>query len=264
MLRVYHGPMLVLVPSLSGQNTDLKLPGHSRLVLAQDCGYITAWYDCGFYFIFCMYVFFQSHRANGMVNSVIKDVKGEGIAKNDYKTPLFLYSQMWPLAFELYYCSCPQHICQNSGSFYFHQRIIKVSMIFSHICFFLTSITSPALYCDLRRLPNSMSSSPSHQYDKSSWFFKKGLWNLWSDSCNWKCPSYTWMIFWLGTQIYGLTFFPWGFMCVAYLLKDILRTVWLFSSLNCHGFSALIFEIISLYVKSSRSIILLLGLVGKQ
>lgn len=51
-------------------------------------------------------------------------------------------------------------------------------------------------------------------------------------------------------------------MCVAYLLKDILRTVWLFSSINCHGFSALIFEINSL--KSSRSIILLLGLVGKQ
>lgn len=130
------------------------------------------------------------------------------------------------------------------------------------ICFFLTSVISPVLYCDLRRLPSSMSSSPSHQYVRSSWFFKKGLWNLWSDSCNWKCPSYTWMIFWLGTQICGLTSFPWGFMCVAYLLKDILRTVWLFSSINCHGFSALIFEIISL--KSSRSIILLLGLVGKQ
>lgn len=143
MLRVYHGPMLILVHSLSGQNTDLKLPGHSRLVLAQDCGYITAWYDCGFYFIFCMYVFFRSHRANGMVNSVIKDVKGEGIAKNDYKTLLFLYSQMWPLAFELYHCFCPQHICQNSGSFYFHQRIIKVSMTFSHLRLF------PSHFCNI-------------------------------------------------------------------------------------------------------------------
>ena len=96
MLRVYHGPMLVLVHSLSGQNTDLKLPGHSRLVLAQDCGYITASYDCGFYFIFCMYVFFQSHRASGMVNSVIKDVKREGIAKNDYKTSFSLLPNVTP------------------------------------------------------------------------------------------------------------------------------------------------------------------------
>ena len=143
MLRVYHGPMLILVHSLSVQNTDLKLPGHSRLVLVQDCGYIAAWYDCGFYFIFCMYVFFRSHRANGMVNSVIKDVKGEGIAKNDYKTLLFLCSQMWPLAFALYRCSCPQRICQNSGSFYFHQRIIKASMTFSHLHLF------PSHFCNI-------------------------------------------------------------------------------------------------------------------
>ena len=96
-----------------------------------------------------------------------------------------LFPNVTPSLWTLYFCSCPQHMYQNSGSFYFPQRIIKVSMIFSHIYLFLSHFCDISiLYCDLRRLPNSVSSSPSHQEDKSSWFFKKGLWKLWSDSCN--------------------------------------------------------------------------------
>ena len=178
MLKVYHGPMLVLVHSLFGQNSDLKLPGHSRLVLAHDWIYHSLlWLWILFYTLYvCI---FSIHRASGMINSLlIKDVKGGRNNKEWLQNSSFsLFPNVTPSLWTLYFCSCPQHMYWNSGSFYFPQRIIKVSMIFSHIHLFLSHFCDISiLYCDLRMLPNSMSSSPSHQEDKSSWFFKKGLW----------------------------------------------------------------------------------------
>ena len=146
MLKVYHGPMLVLIYSLFGQNSDLKLPGHSRLVLAHDWIYHSLlWLWILFYTLYvCI---FSIHRANGMINSVIKDVKGEGTTKNDYKTLLFLCSQMWPLAFELCISVPALSICTRTQAPSISPRGLSRFLWYFliSICFFLTSVTSP--YC---------------------------------------------------------------------------------------------------------------------